>query len=80
MFRPPEFSSGLTVLPSSGGGELATLEEEEGVLPFYFVVNISFTKQFTLFHFKYLLNRIFKLIFYVFDKKNCHECRDMFNS
>ncbi|KAG2262322.1 hypothetical protein Bca4012_013039 [Brassica carinata] len=31
MFRPPEFSSGITVLPSPGGGELATLEEGEGV-------------------------------------------------
>nr|AHL44967.1 CBF5 [Brassica rapa subsp. chinensis] len=31
MFRPPEFSSGITVLPSSGGGELDTVEEGEGV-------------------------------------------------
>ncbi|KAJ0265543.1 Dehydration-responsive element-binding protein 1E [Hirschfeldia incana] len=33
MFRPPEFSSEITIQPSSGGGgrELATVEEGEGI-------------------------------------------------
>ncbi|CAH2048097.1 unnamed protein product [Thlaspi arvense] len=32
IFRPSEFSHGITVLPSSGGGELATSEEgSEGI-------------------------------------------------
>lgn len=31
IFRPPEFSNGITVLPLSGGSEIATLDDGEEV-------------------------------------------------